>query len=43
MSKVISTAVEAGPGCVGLGVRYAFGWLLGLFGAAIAMAIKLMA
>jgi hypothetical protein len=43
MRKVIDTAIGADPAPVGLGVRYALGCFLGLFGAAIALAIKLIA
>jgi hypothetical protein len=43
MSKIVDTAIEAGSRSVGLRVRYVLGCSLRLFGAAVAMAIKLIA
>jgi hypothetical protein len=43
MSKIMDKAIEPDGKPIGLGVRYALGCFLGLFGAVIAMAIKLIA
>ena len=42
MSEIVDMANEVRRGSVGLGVRLALGWSLGLVAAIVAMTIKLI-